>query len=86
MSLVGFHYVDDLRKGIKKESPHTLEGYDAAALTIKVTINDKDPKNAEELDSEEYVKRALERVWRQHSPVGSSGKKIRFFVFLPRGK
>ncbi|KAF8467849.1 hypothetical protein BDZ91DRAFT_793510 [Kalaharituber pfeilii] len=74
-------YVADLKKAIKKKAAIKLNNYDAADLIIKATYNDdKDPKNAVELDPKVELHTVLEQV---PPPVGYSTKKIRFFVMLP---
>ncbi|KAF8476121.1 hypothetical protein BDZ91DRAFT_711004 [Kalaharituber pfeilii] len=80
VSLEGIEYVDHLKKAIKKKVAPKLDNYSIIYLTIKATYDDKDPENAVELDPRDDLKKVLERVGRQDSPVA---KNIRFFVFLP---
>ncbi|KAF8456770.1 hypothetical protein BDZ91DRAFT_745320 [Kalaharituber pfeilii] len=83
VSLEGIEDVADLKEAITKKVAPKLDAYSITDLTIKAKYNDKDPENAVELDPEDDLKRVLERVGRQDSPVVSSAKHIRFFVFLP---
>ncbi|KAF8461860.1 hypothetical protein BDZ91DRAFT_735929 [Kalaharituber pfeilii] len=82
MATARIEYVADLKEAIKKEVAPELDAYSITDLTIKAKYDDKDPENAVELDPEDDLKRVLERVGKQDSPV-SSAKNIRFFVFLP---
>ncbi|KAF8470145.1 hypothetical protein BDZ91DRAFT_39197 [Kalaharituber pfeilii] len=83
VSLEGIEDVDNLKKAIKKEVAPKLDAYSSIRLTIKAKYDDKDPENAVELDPKDDLKKVLERVGRQDSPVVSSSKNIPFFVFLP---
>ncbi|KAF8470096.1 hypothetical protein BDZ91DRAFT_719950 [Kalaharituber pfeilii] len=83
VSLEGIEYVDHLKEAIKKKVAPKLDAYSIIDLTIKAKYDDKDPENAVELDPEDDLKKVLERVGRQDSPVVSFAKNIRLFVFLP---